>query len=106
MSALLQLSKALAAGNTLPWVLKYAPDGDRDAALAKAWREEERLRTLMHFAWDYHPHSRVRREGAGLPVLLASCVCASSHVGAARCRFCADRVRSQFPTPTWAEVEK
>lgn len=68
--------------------------------------EIERLRTLMHFAWDYHPHSRVRREGAGLPVLLASCVCASSHVGAARCRFCADRVRSQFPTPTWAEVEK
>lgn len=106
MSALLQLSKALKRSSTLAWVLKYAPDGDRDKALAKAWREEECLRALMHFAWDYHPHSRVRRENTGLPVLLSTCVCAGPSAGAARCRFCADRVRSQFPTPTWAEVEK
>ena len=98
----------LKRGSTLAWVLKHAPDGDRDAALARAWNEEKNVRTLGRFAWDFHPLARVRLSHGGLTVLLSRCYCRRSLQQRVRhvCSCCADKNRRCLRPPTWAEVEK
>lgn len=105
MSALLQLHRALAAGNTLPWVLKYAKDGDRDAALARAWNEERNVRVLGRFIWDYHPLGRKPSPSYGLLPRRSRCYCARDRRHSV-CDHCADEQRKSWKPPTWAEVER
>lgn len=53
-AALWALDRALAAGTVLAWAIEHAPDGDVDAAIARAWAvclDDVILRRLARVQW-------------------------------------------------------
>lgn len=108
MSALGQLAKALAAKNTLPWVLKHAKDGDRDAALAKAWSEERNIRTMSLFCerfWVSMVRAVCATPRCFEGPFFRRCYCHRRGRRWSVCDTCCNTLRSKVRAPKWSEVE-
>lgn len=97
-TALPALLDALATRDVLPWCLLYAPDGDADGALRRAWEAStddwEMLDLLRHLTGDENEcgvvaRERHRRRGCGF-----------RH--GSPC--CAVAIRERVPAPAFADL--
>jgi hypothetical protein len=93
------LEHALATGNAIGWLLRHAPDGDADAALARAW-------AVTTYCVGMRVLAAIRKQRR-LPLKWfcgADGICPRWR--SETCPDCADAIRRDVPTPplTWAEM--
>lgn len=114
MSPLAALLAAMRAGNTLPWLLVHCPDGDREAALRRAWAEERTPARLHQVAVAVG--SAFRKRGgvyaSGTNQVLAHGNCperlrrrqALDRHNRGHCMWCCRVTRAVVACPAWDEI--
>lgn len=100
VSALMELLLALRSDGTLAWSLKHAPDGDRDAALRRAW-ESETLPTTLIYCAEFIDDSDA--EYAFNSISERKCGCVTGLKWTA-CQPCCDAIRAVVSCPSYAEL--
>ena len=98
MTPLAELLAAIDAKHTLPWLIVYCPDGDRDAAVRRAWDAETSAWQLCEACAgsvaDWLAAAMSTPEG---------CACGRGR-GVWECAACCTAIRAALPCPTWAEI--
>ena len=104
VAALGELLRCLERGQPLPWLLAYAPDGDADAAVRRAWDAAPAwaLRSVAHLV--EHP-ALTYRTSRRLLFSRPAAFCAE-HVskGSGDCPACAQSIRRAMACPTFREL--
>ena len=99
-SPLAALLDALRTDSTLAWLLVHAPDGDRDAAVRRAWESETSVWQLC----EAYAGSVADWLAAAMSTP-ENCACGRGR-GAWECAACCAAIRAAVPCPTWAELTR
>lgn len=100
----MELLLALRGDNTLAWSLKHAPDGDRDAALRRAW-ERETFAPMLIYCLERIGGDAGERAFHSIYATSDEkrCPCLAG-AGLTACSKCCNAIRAAVACPSYAEL--